>query len=875
MKKSIWLLGLFLLITVNVWCAGYYTQFTESWYKSPLELNLGDTSENLYIGDVAVDPVTGYVLVLNGAKYGGTVSTWSTLVNPNDQVTISVLNPDTGDLVGRIANIPFNGGWGVSPTRLTVTDDGVVMILGYEGGFLTIPTATTWNASGAIKVGGGGYYRPEDGTPLYGGSFGISAIGNYKEGRCYVFSHRGNTFYVLKNNPGNKDYFGVLRYGAVAYGTTSNTSDLIQGIEATHDLKTVYTYRGSNLGVRKFVGEPAGGYTRNTSVSYTFSWEGSMDADIDNNLIVTAGLHNDNSGDTTKDYIRVCFQNLQGQAVGTGTNGAGVYVKSNVPRINSELRVGVAVDTVRGNVYVASNCGVIKYTGTRTLLPSTTVNELVVIPKPQSMIRLTGSLSLDKTLLPEAHYTDVSTRVERAARSACRYLSPTIQTAAKIPVFLAVAGYDSQVSQKCLDEGITVPTQTNGYALSISSTGVTIVGRDIVGLFYGLMSLRQLKQDTTNSYLPYVKIEDYPKLAYRGVHTFTGKNALLEQKRLIDLLASYKMNQIVLQLDYMEFKSHPEMWYSPWGQSQSDVKNLIEYANDRFIEVSPLVNGPGHAEWMFRTGYHWELSEDTTPDAGRIPYAYCITNETTYHILFDIYDEVVDLFKPKYFHIGHDEPNTASYVEFPEVSVGYTVRQLLEMDHAKVAQYFANKNIDLMFWGDMLLYKTESRDGAALALNYDDATGMRANLKQIENNTGYPKYYICDWHYGAYPPSDYGSVTVLHNSGYPTIPSTWYDHDNIRNFTLQAIDKGSVGLLQTTWAGFNFRIEANTGSYYQFEAYVLAADYSWSGRNDYIVGIGYSPKTTFWNKWNKLKAGTETVLDASQTPVVDWALMEE
>ncbi len=867
-------IGLTVLLSIQGWCGGYYTNISERWFKPPTQIGFYESPENLYIGDAAIDPVTGYLLILDGAKYGGTVSTWSTKVNPNDTVSIAVLDPESGQFYGKITSIPFLNGWGVSPTRIAVSEDGVVLVHGYEGSVLRISSATTWNASGSPVVLRASTYRPEDPSlPLYGGSMGFSVIGKYKEGRCYIVNHRGNTFFLYKNTPSNIDSFSMIQYGAIAYDTTSYSSEMIQGLEMTNDLRTVYTYRGSNQGVRKFVGEPFKGYVRDTSTHYTFYWEASMDWDPEYNLIAAAGIHNDVGTDTTQDYMRVCFQNLSGQPVGTGSISAGVYTRASTPRINNEIRVGVTIDTTLGNIFVVSNCGMIKYAGNRVTNPPVAQDSTpVIMPKPQSVTWSEGSLPLDKLIFPSAHYADVSTRIARATQALRQFSQPASPSAGAIPLYLGVLGYDSTADQQCQAEGITVPDKAEGYALSVSANGITVVGKDLPGLFHGIMTLHQMKQYSNPAILRYVKMEDYPKLSYRAIHTFTGKDALAEQKRLIDMMALWKMNNIVLQIDYMEYKNHPEIYYSPWGQSQADVAEYIKYANDRFIDVAPLVNGPGHFTWAFRNGYHWEISEDTTITAGT-PYAYCITDEASYVFLFDIYDEVVSLFKPKYFHIGHDEVYSTTYTTFPERSVGYTVRELLEMDFAKVSQYFANKDIDLMFWGDMLLHKTES-PGAALAATYTDATGMRANLKAIETNAGYPKYNIADWHYGATAPENYGSLTVFKAEGYPTIPSPWYDHDNIRNIALAGIEQGSKGLLQTTWAGFNFSIEANTGSHYQFEAYPLAADYSWSGRRDYIVDLQYSPKTLFWNQWNTLKSGNETVVSSDLTDVKYWYLLD-
>jgi hypothetical protein len=485
---------------------------------------------------------------------------------------------------------------------------------------------------------------------------------------------------------------------------------------------------------------------------------------------------------------------------------------------------------------------------------------VVVIPKPQKMVIEKGSLLLKGNLTSEDHYRDVENRIEKTVKALPDGLGIKPQEKRSIPLFLGVKGTEPAVSKRLQDEGLTLPDKPEAYALSVSGKGITIIGNDIKGLFYGLMTLRQLKQGKDgNTSLPYVKIEDYPALAYRGVHFFTGKDALKEQKALVDVMALHKMNNVVFQLDFMEFKKHPELWYDQMGEKQSEVKELIKYCNDRFIEVTPMVNTPGHAEWIFRNGVHLDICEDPNPTKeGATPYAIYINNDSTYTFLFELYDEVIDLFKPKYFHIGHDEPDLPDYVKFPGRSQGFTTRELIEMDIRKNAEYFKNKNIDIMLWGDTLLYRGESPD-ACNAKTKDDAIQLRKMLKEIEAQPGAPKFIICDWHYASARPEQYKSLGILKKEGFEVLACPWYGRDNILFFNTEAVNTKSLGLLQTTWAGFNFSIEANTSCYEQFSAYLLAADYSWSGRKEKAVNLEYNADKVFFEHFKAFKQGKESL----------------
>ncbi len=482
----------------------------------------------------------------------------------------------------------------------------------------------------------------------------------------------------------------------------------------------------------------------------------------------------------------------------------------------------------------------------------------VIIPKPQSATWQDGSLLLNKLIYPQPHYSDISSRIERATLALKQFLQPASPVEGSIPLYLGVVGYDSTVAKRCIAEKITVPHKAEAYALSVSSSGITVVGYDLPGLFHGIMTLRQMKQNNNPATLPYAKIQDYPALAYRGLHIFTGKNALQEQKALVDVMALHKMNNIILQLDYMEYKSHPEIWYEPMGQKQSEIKELLQYCKDRFIEVNPMINTPGHTEWIFRNGLHYDICEDPNPTKKAIPYALYVDNDSTYQFLFEIYDEVIDLFKPTYFHIGHDEPDLPKYVKFPCRSQGFTVRELLEMDIRKNAEYFKNKNIKIMIWGDTMLYPDEANDNFN-AKTKEDAIQLRKMLKEIEAQPGSAKFLICDWHYSPAAPKDYKSIAIFKKEGFSVIVCTWYFRENIRSLIQQAMKDQAMGMLQTTWAGYNFSIEANTTCHDQFSAYLLAADYSWSGRKEKANNLGYDANKVFFDDFRTFKQGKQSL----------------
>ena len=138
-----------------------------------------------------------------------------------------------------------------------------------------------------------------------------------------------------------------------------------------------------------------------------------------------------------------------------------------------------------------------------------------------------------------------------------------------------------------------------------------------------------------------------------------------------------------------------------------DFVGDAKIARENFLEPIPLVQSLGHAEWIFKNGQNRDIAED--PCAG---WAYDATNPASYEFVGKIYDEAIDLFRPKFFHIGHDEVTMRGEYPYREESKKHSVAELFAMDVKKLDAYFRPKNIRIMLWGDMMLSKGESNDGA-------------------------------------------------------------------------------------------------------------------------------------------------------------------
>ncbi len=225
-----------------------------------------------------------------------------------------------------------------------------------------------------------------------------------------------------------------------------------------------------------------------------------------------------------------------------------------------------------------------------------------------------------------------------------------------------------------------------GYTLIVLNDRVTIEATAPAGLFYGCQTLRQLMPAAIESRerikgvawtVPAVEIEDRPRYRWRGMHLDVARHFFptVFIKRYIDLLALHKMNRFHWHLTddqgwRIEIKGYPRLtevgaWRKGEGgadyggfYTQDEVREIVEYARQRFITVVPEIEMPGHAQAALAA--YPELSCTGGPfevwtEWGISREVFCAGNDGTFAVLEDVLSEVIDLFPGKYVHIGGDE----------------------------------------------------------------------------------------------------------------------------------------------------------------------------------------------------------------------------
>ncbi|MEV8535281.1 beta-N-acetylhexosaminidase [Streptomyces sp. NPDC051211] len=239
-----------------------------------------------------------------------------------------------------------------------------------------------------------------------------------------------------------------------------------------------------------------------------------------------------------------------------------------------------------------------------------------------------------------------------------------------------------------LDES-AAELKEEGYRLESTASAVTLTARTPAGLFYAGQTLRQLVPATGAGEIPGGTVEDSPRFRYRGAmidiarHYFT----VPQVKRYVDQLAQYKINKLHVHLtDDQGWRLDIDSWPrlaeyggvggvggGPGGHwSKDDYRELVRYAAERYVEVVPEIDMPGHTNAALAS--YAELNCN-----GKAPQRYtgtkvgfsslCVSKEITYEFVEDVLRELADLTPGRYLHIGGDEAHAtpaADYAAFME-----------------------------------------------------------------------------------------------------------------------------------------------------------------------------------------------------------------
>jgi hypothetical protein len=350
------------------------------------------------------------------------------------------------------------------------------------------------------------------------------------------------------------------------------------------------------------------------------------------------------------------------------------------------------------------------------------------------------------------------------------------------PRFIDVG--DRLTDNTAIVEHVDASLPAQGYELTIADDGVTLVGADDAGCFYGRATVAQLAH-IHGARLPVGTIRDHPDLLVRGVMLDVSRDKVPTMSTLyalVDRLASWKVNHVELYIEHtFAYRNHPEVHAQASPFTPEEIRALDRYCRERHVELAPNQNCLGHMNrWLKHPRYRGLA---LAPEGFVDPYGLGHEAMTldpaqpgSLALVRELLRELLPLFSSTRVNIGLDEtwelPRERLDEYFQWMS---TLRGLPEL-----------AGREAIVWGDMF-----SGNPSLVAKVPDGIT-------------------VCEWGYDAEYPFD-ERTALLARSGKPfwVAPGTsaWLSIggrltncvENCRNAAQAALDHGGLGFLNTDW----------------------------------------------------------------------------
>ena len=365
-----------------------------------------------------------------------------------------------------------------------------------------------------------------------------------------------------------------------------------------------------------------------------------------------------------------------------------------------------------------------------------------------------------------------------------------------------------------IDKNIKLPSP-EGYVLEINGKQVTIKAVGQAGLFYGIQTLNQLLEDSHDQQIeiPSCRITDYPEIPYRAIHVDVKHHLDVGKYYydLMDRLAAVKINAVIIEFeDKLRYQKAP-LVASGNAISIDEFATLSKYAKERFIEISPLVQGLGHASFILKHEEYKHLRDDSTSQ-----WAFDPLNPGTYDLQFALYEDAIAATPyGKYLHVGGDEVGTLGKSELAKKS-GMKPIELQMFWLKKVTDFAEQHNRIPIFWDDMVfklsnLYETTyDKDIPADKVNQlwkENEHLLNENLHLFPKNCMYMRW---NYDYSKIPGNEKAidwykanGLNVMAATSaqqiWPMIPRNRSNCQAIKDFCELTSKKKMSGILCTIW----------------------------------------------------------------------------
>jgi hexosaminidase len=348
--------------------------------------------------------------------------------------------------------------------------------------------------------------------------------------------------------------------------------------------------------------------------------------------------------------------------------------------------------------------------------------DISIVPRPVQLARQAGEFTLN---------ADTTLYASEEARAVADQLIQWLAPAAGFKLSVKPDSSDAAKGIVLRLDRSLLQLQSEGYRLVVTPDRAVLTAAAPAGLFYGCQTLRQLlppdifcstRAAGVEWTIPCVTIEDTPRFGWRGLMLDTGRHFMPKEFifKFIDLLALHKMNTFHWHLTEdqgwrIEIKKYPRLteigaWRTetlvgsagrqPWTfdgtphggfYSQNDIREIVAYAQQRFITIVPEIEMPGHSQAALAAYPELGNTGKTLP-----VLTYWGVNENVFNVeestilfLQDVLTEVLELFPSKFIHIGGDEAPKTQWKNSPKAQA--RMKELGLADEHELQSWFIRR----------------------------------------------------------------------------------------------------------------------------------------------------------------------------------------
>lgn len=369
-----------------------------------------------------------------------------------------------------------------------------------------------------------------------------------------------------------------------------------------------------------------------------------------------------------------------------------------------------------------------------------------IIPLPKNVEFLTGKLIIDKNaiFIRDDKFVSANKIIDDALSMALSEgINRGTDTIGKVTI--------RYITENSLPE--------EGYEIQISDKGIKLITKTPKGAYYAAQSLSQMiwkitgGMKKTSIEMKSVNISDAPKYAWRGFHLDVARHFFTKEyiMEIIDWLSYYKINKLHLHLTddegwRVEITQFPLLtetgaWRTFNDQdstcmekavtdskyridsrfikvvegktvyggyyTKQDIRDIVAYAGEHFIDVIPEIDMPGHMSAAIKA-YPFLSCTDSSGWGKEFSYPICPCNDNTMNFCYRVWDEITELFPYPVVHIGGDEVEKNTWAassdcqNFMVQNSLHTVNEIQNYFVNNMQHYLESKGKTVVAWDDVI-----------------------------------------------------------------------------------------------------------------------------------------------------------------------------